>query len=490
MNEQLLRLDNLSLVRNGVPILDGVNLELVEGGFHVLLGANGSGKTTLIGAVSGVVPYSDYTGAIVHRGTPLRLAHPRDALLRGIVTMYQHPQLYENLSIAENIYPHTPFSSQEKFRYSKREKLRLARDLLGSLGVELDPAVPAGALTSSQKRMVELVRMSTFTPDLAIFDEPADGFAEQDVGLVVRILKSFRSRGVTIFYATHRFEEVQDMADKAFVLKDGSIVESVDLRKKRKDVSVRYKQSKRYPKLNVARGKELFCVEGLSFGGALRDISLTLHQGEIIGVTGLEDSGKSLLGRILFGLEPATTGAFYVDRLPAKVTSPQDAINLGIAYVTDERASQGLFWNLSAVSNVLIVDNLVSHEFFRSSSFENSQFKKYSHRLNLGAQTNASPAQLSGGEQQKLLLLRWIMSTSKIFILDKPTKSLDVASKIDTYNLINDLVNKRAGVIVISSDVEELMGICDTVLVMRKGEIVLRASRTDPASFARIQSFM
>ena len=227
----------------------------------------------------------------------------------------------------------------------------------------------------------------------------------------------------------------------------------------------------RYPKINTKPGAEVLCLENVSTENTLDNISLTLHKGEILGIFGQAGSGKSSLSKILFGIEPAKSGTIYIDRLPAKIASPQDAINLGLAYITDERSEYGLFENLDSLENVYAVKENRCGHFWSRTRFEFRQFYRYAHRLNIPARPGAIPCHLSGGEQQKLILMRWFMSQAKIFIFNEPTQSIDIPSRIDIYNLFNDLILKGRSILLFSSNLEELIGMCDRIIVINHGTV-------------------
>lgn len=467
-----------------------------EGEFRVLLGGNGSGKSSLVRILGGLYPYGQYSGQIYLNQQLLHLSSPRDAIRKGIILLLQDSHLYDELTIAENLYSHYSSNKASFFNKSKRQKIAMAEALFQEWDIDLNPNLPLHRLNHDQKRIIELLRLIIIEkiPGILILDEPINNLNHSFIKTFHKILTQFINRGTTILYITHRLEEVASFCTSVSIMKDGEIISTFDA--SAADAREVYKKlwsdlsSKRYPKVNLKKGNEVFCVEHLGNGSTLTDISFTLYSREIIGVTGMIGAGKSILAKTLFGICPATEGNIYVDRLETKIRSPLDAINLGIAYITDERIDSGLFMNQTALENVYSLGISSFRGLLKEAPFERKQFNKYSKRLNLSIDSQSKPEYLSGGEQQKLLLMRWFMTASKIFIFDEPTNRLDIGSKIDTYNIFNDLLLKDASIIVCSSDLEELTGICDRILVLNNGRITYEAARDNKDGFSELYQYI
>ncbi len=489
MKNILLSYQNVSVAINNVSILKNINLTMEQGEFHVFLGSNGSGKSSLVRLLSGLHPFGQYSGEIYFDNQLLRLTSPKDSISKGIIFLAQDTYLYEELSIAENLYSNYPNSKSRLFRISKSQKLAMAEDFLKKWEIPLNPATPIGKLNLGHKRIIEILRLLLINdrPKLLILDEPLNHLNDNLSTIFYKILDHFIQAGTTILYITHRLEEVVRFSTRISIMRDGEIASTFES----SDASLKdvYRRlwcnllSNRYPKVTLKKGEEVFCAEHLGNGDTLQDISFTLHRREIIGITGVIGAGKSILAKTLFGIRSATVGKIYVDRLETRIESPVDAMNLGIAYVTDDRINAGLFMNQSALENAFSLGPFSARGPLKESRFELKQFMKYSKRLNLSINPQSKPEYLSGGEQQKLLLMRWFMTSAKIFIFDEPTNRLDISSKIDTYNLFNDLLVKDASIIICSSDLEELTGICDRILVLNNGRITYETSRDSREGF-------
>lgn len=496
MQNNILSYENVSLVINNVPILKNINFTMREGEFRVFLGSNGSGKSSIVKILGGIRPFGQYSGNIYFDHQLLHLNSPKDAIQKGIVLLSQDTCLYEQLTIAENLYCNYYGNRSKFFSISKSQKTAMAEKLFSEWDISLNPNTPINKINPSQKRLIELLRLMLIdsAPKILIMDEPLNNLDDKFMITFQKLLEHFMQAGTTILYITHRLEEVFQFSTTISIMKDGELVSTFDTTNTQtEDV---YKKlwsnlsSNRYPKINLKKGKEVFCTEHLGNGDTLKDISFTLHSREIIGVTGIIGAGKSILAKTLFGICPAKEGKIYVDCLETSIRSPLDAINLGIAYITDDKIDAGLFLNQTSLDNAFSLGSFSSRGKLKESHFERKLFDKYSKRLNLSISSGSKPKYLSGGEQQKLLLMRWFMTSSKIFIFDEPTSRLDIAAKTDIYNLFNDLLLKDASIIVCSSDLEELTGICDRILVLNNGKITHETVRDSKEGFSDIYQYI
>lgn len=401
MKSEFLCCQSISLSLNGVPILEDINLSLREGEFHVLLGENGAGKTSIIQILGGVYPHGQYGGRLLLDGRPLCLCGPLEALEHGIVTVHQDPCLFEKLTVAENLFVNAPENFCAKKLMSPGEKVRRAREFFSSHGLSIDVSQRVGELSLPKRRMIELVRLYRLSrPRLLILDEPTACLNGSFDIEFHALLNHFRDLGTTILFIAHEYRSMLPFIDRISVLRDGRLVRTMDTEEfLQSDVNQllwgRY-WKKRYPKLEFKKGKEVLCVEHLGCDqtaargtrhrpdeNVLRDISFSLRKGEILGIFGAVGSGKSMLARAIFGLEPSLRGTIYIDRLKASVTSPQAAISLGLAYVTDERKEYGLFQEQDALENAFSLGRDSFRGVLRRTGFEYRQFGKYARRLNL-----------------------------------------------------------------------------------------------------------
>jgi ABC-type sugar transport system, ATPase component len=491
MAEPVLELLSVSKSINNIPILQNVSLTLYKGELNVLLGENGAGKSSLVRVLSGI--WQKDTGSILIDGKEIKPDSPKTAARYGISVMQQESYIFEHLTVAENIYICNTPKSRLKLR-NKRKLNEMAQKLLDDLEFPIKSTQRAGELNLAKRRMVEIARIATLPSGILILDEPTTSISEWESRSLYHLLMDYKRNGGTILYITQSFEHIAEYADRISIMRDGSIVNSIPINAATQDniekmIWGQYYPDK-YPKLATPKGPELFYVENLSTPNLLQDINFSLSQGEILGIAGLVGSGRSQLAKALFGLQPTTSGDFYVDRLKAQINTPHDAITLGIAYVTEDRSGDGLFMNLSALENTFVFEELLNDSLFIKNRVMSDLYKKYEKRVNLKV---PSPRRnlfgLSGGTHQKLLLLRWFLSDAKIFIFDEPTRGIDIASKVDIYNLMNDLVRKKSAIILISSSFDELVGMCDRILVLRDGRISYEAHRNKPNDFDNIYRY-
>lgn len=477
-----------------IPILRDIDLSLYPGELHLLVGENGAGKSTLAKILCGLTLKD--RGTIAIDGSPVSISSPADAIAQGIESIQQDTYLFDSMTVAENIFSkHTEFC-RDKFGFINVGRMNAkAQEMINTMGFRLQSTQSVGKLNLAQKRMVEFVRLSLIRPKILILDEPLSSMGASETAVLLKLIEDFRKQGTAVLYVCQHIKEISSHADCISVMRDGKIVETRstgDLPVSEMDRLIWGKYyPEKYPKLDVAKGAEIFCVEDLCQGDLLRDISFSIRQGEILGITGLVGSGRSNLAKTIFGLLPKRSGTFYVDRLKAEIQSPKDAISMGLAYVTEDRLKDGLFLNLNILDNAFAIENINSRIVIPSKSRDLEIYKKYEKRINIKPQNPENNMfALSGGTQQKVMLMRWFLSSARIFIFDEPTRGVDIPSKVDIYNLMNDLVRKKGAIILISSSIEELVGMCDRILVLTDGRITYEANRKKPGEFDRLFEHM
>lgn len=483
MKDILLSCENISLSLNGISILENINLSLYRGEFHLLLDKNGTGKTTMANILSGIYPYGSYSGNIFYKSETLHLRIPKDALRKKIVTIHQDICLFENMTIAENLYANLPSDTALKTFTSLDKKIKMANDFFAAHDFPVDSSLLISQCTQSMKRRIELLRLYLMQPELLILDEPVAIVSHYDMDFFLKLISYFKDKGVTILCISYNYEAFLHLVDHISIFREkgpGYTISQSDLQPDEVlHLLVKDFCRNRYPKIHVKKGEEVLCAENLSNGQTMKDISFSLSKGEILGFFGGSGSGRDSLSRTLFGLEPCRSGTLYIDRLPARITSPESAIDLGIAYITDDRSNCGLFQNLDLLDNVNSVKGRNYKPFWSRTRFEQRRYEKYADKMNLSLSSGSMAKHLSGGEQQKLILMRWLMSSARIFIFNEPTQSIDIPSRIDVYNMFNDLVLKGASILLFSSNLEELMGVCDRVIFIKQGLISGELSRKD-----------
>ncbi|NLE26171.1 MAG: sugar ABC transporter ATP-binding protein [Clostridiaceae bacterium] len=492
MTDVILKMKGITKAFNNNIILNDVDFELKKGEIHAIIGENGSGKSTLVKIISGIYQYDD--GSIYFEDKPVYIKNPAVAINLGISVVQQEPFLFDHFTVAENIFSENHPIKNRFLRTIDRDLMLVrAQEILDSMEFSVSSDTIVGNLNLGQKRMVEIAKAFCQNSKVIILDEPTASLSAIETKALYTVMKNLKSNGVSIIYISQRFEEIVRLVDRITVLRDGRVTgcteaDSADFQQLVKMMSGECLYD-RYPKLRVKQGHEIFSVEELNSGGFLTNVSFSLARGEIVGITGLIGSGKTKLARVIFGLEQKSSGEIFVDRLKASIMSPKDAIELGIAYVTEDRFSEGMFCNLSVLNNIFSIENAEDNRIILNNQMEGKLFKRYVKKAKIDVNSPSNKIlELSGGNQQKAILVRWFLTNARIIIFDEPTRGVDITSKVDIYNLMNDLVRKGAGIIMISSDIEELIGMCDRLLIMNNGCIVADLYKNE-LSYEKIYQF-
>ncbi|MBN1220889.1 MAG: sugar ABC transporter ATP-binding protein [Anaerolineae bacterium] len=485
----LLEMRDISKSFPGVGALRHVDFEVQRGEVHVLLGENGAGKSTLMKILAGVYPAD--SGQMLWHGQPMHFKTPREAQQAGINIIYQESSLIPHLSVAENVFlgneparlPGLPLIDWEQM-YEQ------ARQLLGDLNLEINPQTPVANLGVAEQRMVEVAKALRQSADLIIMDEPTASLSDPEVETLFRVIRTLNTHGVAVVYISHRLEETTKIGDRATILRDGEKVATISLTSVTTDELIRLivgrKLSDKFPQHQSSPGPEVLRVKGLTRYGVLDDISFNLRMGEIVGLTGLMGSGRTALVRAIFGLDPIDEGTLYVDGQPIVIDSPQTAINLGIGLLTENREEQGLILEMNTADNITLAalgrgwpGPLLNHE----AELEMAEY--YIGRLNIKP---ASPQHLtrflSSGMQQKVILSRWLATKSRVLIFDHPTRGVDVGSKIEFYHFMADLADQGMAILMVSSELPEVLGMCDRVLVLHEGLLVASLRKNEATAEA------
>ncbi|MET8526018.1 sugar ABC transporter ATP-binding protein [Micromonospora sp. NPDC005172] len=457
----------------GVRVLEGVDLDVAPGEVHAVVGENGAGKSTLMKIVSG--GYAPDEGAIELAGQPRSFHGPRDAQRAGVGIIHQEFNLLPERTVAENVYlGHEPV---RRGLVDRRAMLDRTRELLASIGETALPAdARVGRLGVAQQQVVEIAKALALDARLLIMDEPTAALADQEVELLYGLVRRLQERGIALLYVSHRLTEVFDLSSRITVLKDGRRVTTVDTAQTNADELVRHmvgrELSSYYPDRAGPddRGSVRLTVRG---GGnrKLRDVDLELRAGEVLGVGGLQGSGRSALARALFGVAPFTTGDVELDGRPVRLRSPRAAMRAGIAYVTEDRKGEGIVARQSVLDNALLASRAV----FAARSGRAARTARVRELLAAVEVRAAGDDQeirfLSGGNQQKVVLARWLALKPRILIFDEPTRGIDVGAKSAIHDLVRRLASDGAAVLMISSELPELLGMSDRIVVLRDGRI-------------------
>lgn len=455
--------------------LSDVSMDLYSGEVHAFIGENGSGKSTVIKIISGVLKQD--SGVVLIDNTAVSIDSVASAREHGIHCVWQDINLYPNLTVAENIYMDHPNTENSLLARNQYRMFRDCNEIFGEFGINIDARVKAGQLGFAQKQLVEMVKAYVSNAQIVIFDEPSAAFTSNEKDILYRIIRALKAKNTAILYITHLLDEIELIADRLSVIHQGRIIGTQTVGNTSKDDIIRMlavpAEKNRYPKLNITLGKVIMSVKDLSAADILSSISFDLRKSEILGITGLMGSGRSLLAQCLFGITPVKTGSIEINGQKQKFSSPEDAIRNGIALLPEDRASSAIFGCLNLENNVTLssLKRFEQYKYLHNqimTDVTDTYIKKLSIRP---GNLNDLMENYSGGNQQKAAVARWMMSRSKIYILDEPTRGVDVASKTDIYNCMLDLVSKGASIILISSDIEEILGMCDRVLVLAEGQI-------------------
>ncbi len=467
----MLRLCNIAKTYPGVRALRGVELELRAGEVHALLGENGAGKSTLIKIASGVV--APDPGAVIElAGAPVEGATPRRMQELGLAVVYQNPTLFSELSVAENL-----MLGEDGPVISWRRRTARARELLAKVGATIDVDRPVKELRMAEKQLLEIARALGRSAKVLILDEPTASLSQQDADRLLDLVEKLRGDGVAVLYITHRLEEVLRLADRFTVLRDGAYVGTYPRAEVDRARLVRLMAGRElaelFPKVSVAPGDTLLETRGLCHApSGVREVSLSVRRGEILGLGGLVGAGRTEFARVLFGLSPATSGEILLDGRPVQVGSVSDALAHGIAYVPEDRKEHGVVEALPIAENISLPVLRRLGGAWLDEPQENALAAELALRLGVkAASIFVSAGTLSGGNQQKVALARWLATKPRLLILDEPTQGIDVGAKAEIHRLMGELVKEGMAIILISSEMPELLGLADRIAVFRRGRV-------------------
>ena len=474
MSEYLLEMKNICKSFPGVKALQNVDFQLKAGEIHALLGENGAGKSTLMKVLSGA--YSKDEGAILIDGKEVDIRSSADAQKLGISIIYQELNLTEQLTVAENIFMGRPIM-KNPLMVDWGAMYREAQKLLDDLGVEINAHSLIRDLGVAHKQMVEVAKALSLNARILVMDEPTAPLTNREIDTLFGIIRMLKERGVAIIYISHRLEEVKEVCDRATIMRDGKNITAVDVADVSIDEIIRYmvgrELKEKFPKIHVPLGEELLRVEHLNAGKQVRDISLSVRAGEILGIAGLVGAGRTETARAIFGMDKKDSGEIYLAGKRVDIRRPLDAIKAGFGFATEDRKDEGLVLTMNVGHNITLATlSDFAHLGKLNLKQERDTVLDYIKRLNIKTPSHLQLARnLSGGNQQKVVLAKWLLSRSKVIIFDEPTRGIDVGAKIEVYNIINELIRQGAAVVMISSELPEILGMSDRVAVMHQGAI-------------------
>jgi len=479
----LLEMRHISKSFPGVHALQDVSFDLKAGEVHALVGENGAGKSTLIKILSGV--YTLDSGTILIDGEPVEVRDPAHAKALGVATVYQELNLVPHMTVMENLFlGHLPTrGSLLPFVHWKALRDKTI-EVLKYLDVDLRPDVPIKVLGVAQKQMVEIAKAVSAKARIFVFDEPTSALTGKEVDNLFRLIRRLKERGAGVIYISHRLAELKQVADRVTVLRDGKVVGTLDIAQAHRETVTRMmlgrEISTQFPRVNVPRGDEVLAVELVTRTG-LRGVNLRLRRGEILGLFGLIGSGRTELARAILGADPIERGKIKVKGKEVARLAPGSAVAMGIGYLPEERRTAGLVLGFCVRDNITLASlPAVSRGIVIDHKAEAQVAQKYVSSLAIKTPKLSTPTRaLSGGNQQKVVLAKWMCAGSDIVIFDEPTRGIDVGAKVEVYHLMNELLSGGAAILMISSELPEVMGMSDRIAVMREGQIVLEVDAAE-----------
>lgn len=481
--ESILKLKNITKQFTGTLALSEVDFDLYPGEIHALVGENGAGKSTLIKIITGI--HQPDAGEIVLNGETAVFRDARASYDHGIAAIYQEASLFQDLSIAENIYighqEIRPFTRGIKWgaMYNK------AHDLIKSLEVHLDPRALVKSLSIAEKQLVEIIKALSADAKILIMDEPTASLTREEIDYLFRIARKLRDEGTGIIFISHRLEEVFEIADRVTVIRDGKLVGTIDRDKLKVDELVRMMVGRNlqtlYSREDVQIGEPVLKVERLSRAGEFNKVSFELKRGEILGFAGLVGSGRTEVARAIFGVKKLEGGKIYIEGREVKIKNPGQALKLGIAYLSESRGEFGLVLPLDITQNITapILKRFARFGWINRQK-ERETAQKFYDLLDIRASgLDQKVESLSGGNQQKVSIAKWLAANAKILILDEPTKGIDVGTKAAVHKLMGELAKTGIAILMISSEIPEVIGMSDRMLIMHEGVLIREIKRSE-----------
>lgn len=494
-----LRINNISKSFGGIEALIDVSFDIKAGEIHALVGENGAGKSTLVKIITGLE--SADGGSVVLDGDEIRFHNPMEARSGGVLAVYQDPKLFPNLDIAENVFMGIHPKTRAGF-IDRKLMYRRTREVLEWLGAELDPRAVVVSLSTGQMQFVEFARaLFDANEKLLLLDEPTASMSPNEVEQLFEIVKRLRDRGVSILFISHRIEELFGFADRITILRDGAHVVTTEMSEVTQEQIVQYMVGRSISDFygtagadasqGAGRAKEtaVLRVEELASKGEFSNVTFEVHRGEIVGMAGLVGSGRTEIAKAIFGAIPISAGAVWIENQQVNVRDPAQMIEEGVVYVPEDREIEGLIAELSVSDNMLLPSVLkYALAGFVNSKEEAKIYSRYTDQFQIrSAGPKMKISSLSGGNRQKVVLSKWMALSPKVFIFDEPTHGIDVGSKAEVHRVIHELAGEGLGILMISSDLPEILQMSDRILVVSDGRLVAEFSR-DEATQERIMA--
>lgn len=480
--EPIIALSGITKQFGGVQALRGVDFRLFSGEVHALVGENGAGKSTLVKILAGI--HRPDSGVMKMSGEAVELRSPTQAQSLGIAVVQQEPMLFPDLDVAENVF----MGRHPRDRFGRVDWKRMYREvdqLLASLDVTLGSHTPVQGLSVAEQQLVEIAKALSLEARVLILDEPTAALSSHEVEELFAIVRQLRERGVAILFVSHRLEEIFAIADRLTVFRDGTHIITAPVSEMSTDEIIKHmvgrELSNLFPKGEASVGEVVLEVRHLTRPGAFADVSFQLRQGEILGFAGLVGAGRTEVAQVLFGIERAESGEIWLKGRQVRVRSPRDAMNYGIAYVPEDRHQHGLVMNFSIASNVTLpILKQVSRLGLVSPRLEHTIAEEYSRQFRVRSTgVEQLVTALSGGNQQKVVLSKWLATHPSVLILDEPTRGIDVGAKAEVHRIVSDLAAGGLAIILISSELPEVLAMADRVMVLHEGHVTGTFTRAE-----------
>ena len=490
-NQKILEMKNITKTFPGVKALDKVDFTLRKGEVHALLGENGAGKSTLMKVLNGIHQRNE--GEILLNGKAVEFNGTKEAQNAGLAIIHQELELIPHLNVAENIYLGRERKNGLFIDY--KEMYKETQDVLDMLGVNIDPKAKIKDLNIGSQQMVEIAKAVSQNAEILVMDEPTSSLTNQEIEILFELIERLKKEDISIVYISHRLEEVFEICDRVTVLRDGQFVGEVETKSTDQDQLIKMMVGRtiedRFPEMNFNPGKEILRVENLEVPDKITDASFALHKGEILGIAGLMGSGRTELAKTVFGVFKKENGDIYNRGEKVKIDSPADAIDNGIYYLSEDRQDEGLILGLSVAENISIsvLKTILKADTFIDSKAEKELAKKYISDLNIKTPSEDQLVKnLSGGNQQKVVISKLLSTKPEIVIFDEPTRGIDVGAKREIYDLMQELIDEGVAVILISSELPEVLNLSNRILVMHEKEIMgeLDAAEADQEAVMKL----
>lgn len=481
MRTEALRMENISMEFSGVYVLSDMQLQVGQGSIHALVGENGAGKSTLIKILGGI--YKPKTGKIFIDGTESSIHNVQDAQKKGISIIHQEISLVPSLSIAENVFLGRELS---KLGFKSEGKMfSMAQEMIDALGIDLSARTIVSGLTIAQQQLVEIIKAVSFNTHILVLDEPTSSLSLKETQRLFDIIRRLQGKGVAIIYISHKMDEIFEISDHITVIRDGRYIDTVPTSQTSSEEVVRKMVGRSIEQFYVRSYNELskvaLRVENLTKRGVFADVNFEVRYGEVLGFAGLVGAGRSEIMHAVFGADKYDSGEILIDGSAVHISCPQQAISLGMSMVPESRKEQGLVLINDVGFNIALanVDRLKGRMFL-SCKKRHALACQYIERMHIKTRSDAQAVfELSGGNQQKVLLGKWLANQPKILILDEPTRGVDVGAKTEIYTIINELAAEGMAIILVSSELSEIINMCDNVCVVHEGRITGRLSREE-----------